>query len=46
VELVAGSAFVDSAEPNSSTSVTLTYRNWGVRFMEQGIYRIDSDLRF
>ena len=43
VELLAGSAFVDSAEPNSSTSVTLTYRNWGVRFLEQGIYRIDSD---
>ena len=44
VELLAGSAVVDSAEPNSGTSVTLTYKNWNVRFLEQGVYRIDSDL--
>ena len=37
VELLAGSAVVDSAEPNSSTSVTLTYKNWSVRFLERGI---------
>jgi len=43
VELLAGSAVVDSAEPSSGTSVTLIYRNWNVRFFEQGVYRIDSD---
>lgn len=43
VELLAGSAVVDSGEPNSSTSATLSYRNWSVRFKGQGIYRIDSD---
>jgi len=42
VELLAGSAVVDSAKPNSGTSVTLIYRNWSVRFLEQGVYRIDS----
>jgi ferric-dicitrate binding protein FerR (iron transport regulator) len=30
VELLAGSALVDSAEPNSGTSVTLIYKNWSV----------------
>ena len=43
VELLAGAAVVDSAEPTPSTSVTLTYKNWSVRFLERGIYRIDSD---
>jgi len=43
VELLAGSALVDSAEPSSGTSVTLIYKNWSVRFLEQGVYRIDTD---
>ena len=43
VELLAGSALVDSAEPNSDTSVTLIYKNWSVRFLERGVYRIDTD---
>ena len=43
IELLAGSALVDSAEPNSGTSVTLIYKNWSVRFLEQGVYRIDTD---
>jgi hypothetical protein len=43
VELLAGSAIVDSAEPSSGTSVTLIYKDWSVRFLEQGVYRIDSD---
>ena len=43
VELLAGSAVVDSAEPSSGTSVTLIYRNWTIRFLEQGVYRVDSD---
>jgi len=43
VELLAGSAVVDSAEPSSGTSATLIYKNWSVQFLEQGVYRIDSD---
>ena len=43
VELLAGSAIVDSAEPSSGTSVTLLYKNWSVRFPESGLYRIDCD---
>jgi hypothetical protein len=43
VELLAGLAIVDSAEPIPGTSVTLIYRDWNVRFLQQGIYRIDSE---
>jgi hypothetical protein len=43
VELLAGSAIVDSAEPTPDTSVTLLYKNWSVRSPERGVYRIDSD---
>jgi hypothetical protein len=43
VQLLAGSAIVDSAEPSSGTSVTLIYKDWKVRFLQKGIYRIDSD---
>jgi hypothetical protein len=43
VELLAGSAVVDSSEPASGTSVKLLYKNWSVHFLEQGIYRINSD---
>jgi len=43
VELLGGSALVDSAEPTSGTSVTLIYKNWSVRFLERGVYRIDTD---
>ena len=43
VELLAGSALVDSAELNSGTSVTLIYKNWSVRFLNHGVYRIDTD---
>lgn len=42
VELLAGSAMVDSAGPTSGTSVTVLYKTWSVRFPEQGVYRIDS----
>lgn len=41
VELLAGSAEVDSAEPSSRTSVTLFYRRWAVRLRDHGVYRID-----
>jgi hypothetical protein len=43
VELLMGSAIIDSAGPSSGTSVTLIYKNWSVRFPEKGIYRIDCD---
>jgi hypothetical protein len=43
VELLAGSAIVDSAEPSPGTSVTLLFKNWSVHSSEQGSYRIDSD---
>jgi hypothetical protein len=43
VELLAGLAIVDSAEPSPGTSVTLIYRDWTVHFLQQGIYRIDSE---
>jgi len=43
IELLAGSAIVDSAEPTRGTSVTLRYRNWSLRILEQGMYRIDAD---
>ena len=43
LELLSGAAIVDSAEPASGTAVTLLYKNWTMRFPEQGTYRIDSD---
>jgi len=43
VELLAGSAVVDAAEPVSGQSVTLIYKNWSVRFLDEGVYRIDAD---
>lgn len=43
VELLGGSAIVDSAEPNADTSVTLLYKDWKIHFLRKGVYRIDSD---
>jgi hypothetical protein len=43
VELLAGSVVVDSTDPGSGTSVKVLYKNWNVHFLEQGVYRIDSD---
>ena len=43
IELLAGSAIVDSQEPGPGTSVTLIYKDWRMRFPEKGIYRIDSE---
>jgi len=43
VELLTGSALVDSAEPSPNTSVTFVYKKWSVHFLERGAYRIDSD---
>ena len=43
VELLAGSAIVSSVQSSSDNSVTLIYADWTVRFLEQGVYRINSD---
>jgi hypothetical protein len=43
VELLAGSAVVNSLEPAVATSVTLIYKNWSARQTDKGIYRIDSE---
>jgi len=43
VELLSGSAVVDSGEPSSGTSVSLLYKHWSVRFREPGVYRIDCE---
>jgi len=42
VELLRGSVILDASEPNSGKAVTLIYKTWSVRFLEQGSYRIDS----
>jgi hypothetical protein len=42
IELLAGSAMVESGQPEPGTSVTLMYRDWRIRFLEKGVYRIDS----
>jgi|HubBroStandDraft_1064217.scaffolds.fasta_scaffold77102_2 hypothetical protein len=42
VELLAGSAMVESAEPAPGTAVALSYRDWQVRFPARGVYRIDA----
>jgi len=43
IALLSGSAIVESTESNSDTSVTLSFRNWNVRFLQKGGYRIDSE---
>jgi hypothetical protein len=42
VELLTGSAMVDTAEPQAGTSATVAYKDWQVRFLQPGVYRIDS----
>jgi hypothetical protein len=43
VELLAGSAVVDSQEPTANTSVALVYKSWKAHLLQKGTYRIDSD---
>jgi len=43
VELLNGSAILESTESNPDTSVTLIYTAWKTRFPTKGLYRIDSD---
>jgi hypothetical protein len=42
VELLSGSAIVESAQPAAGTSVTLIYKDWSVHQPEKGAYRIDG----
>jgi hypothetical protein len=43
VELLAGSALVSSGRPGPGTSVTLIYKDWKVRILQEGAYRINSE---
>ena len=43
VELLGGSAIVESREAAADTSTLLVYKSWQVRFPRRGIYRIDSE---
>ena len=43
VELLAGSAIVDSAEPGADTSVTLIYKGWEAHLGHKGVYRMDCE---
>ena len=43
VELLSGSAMVESADAAAGTSVTFIYKNWTVRQAREGSYRVDAD---
>lgn len=43
VELMGGSAILESSESNADTSVKLSYKNWQVRVPKQGVCRIDAN---
>lgn len=43
VELLAGSAIVDSDQLNSANPVTVSYKSWTVKVLQRGGYRLDSD---
>jgi hypothetical protein len=43
VELLAGSAIMESAEPAAGTSVTLVYKDWKITQAHAGVYRVDCD---
>jgi len=43
VELLGGSAMVESADAAPGTSVTFIYKNWTVRQAHEGTYRVDAD---
>jgi hypothetical protein len=43
VELLTGSAMVESADAAPGTSVAVLYKNWSVRQSHQGSYRVDAD---
>ena len=43
VELLNGSAILESKEVRANTAVKLFYKNWHVETVKEGAYRIDSD---
>src|SRR5579883_2972063 len=43
VELIGGSAIIESNEPQSGNSVTLIHKNWSARIPHEGVFRVDSD---
>ena len=43
VELLAGSAMLESAEPAPGTAVTLIYKEWSIRQPQKGLYRLDCE---
>jgi len=43
VEILAGSAIVESSEPGPGTSVTLLYQEWTVHLLQKGMYRLDAE---
>ncbi len=43
VELLAGSAILESAEPADGTSVTVTYKSWSIHQAHAGVYRVNCD---
>jgi hypothetical protein len=43
VEVLAGSAMVESAESAAGTSVTVIYKDWNIRQAHEGNYRVDCD---
>ena len=43
VELLSGSAMVESADAAPGTSVAFIYKNWTVRQPHEGSYRVDAD---
>jgi hypothetical protein len=43
VELVSGSAILDSTDAGAGRLATLIYKNWKITQAQKGIYRLDSD---
>ena len=43
VELLSGSAILESGEPAANTGVTVVFQQWQVTLPHEGVYRIDSN---
>ena len=43
LELLAGTAILQSKDPLPGNSVTVLFKDWQLRVLEQGVYRIDSN---
>jgi hypothetical protein len=44
VELLGGSAIMEANEPAKETAVTLVHKDWQVRLLREGVYRMDTEL--